>query len=59
MLDAHQQNREDADLQLIEAMRPRVVSGEPNTERKSTFQVGGSSLLPGMAGCEMSGASYV
>ncbi|KAF5840175.1 hypothetical protein DUNSADRAFT_17522, partial [Dunaliella salina] len=32
------QSRDDADLELMEAMRPRIVSGEPNTERKSTFQ---------------------
>mmetsp|Transcript_26004 Transcript_26004/g.70456 ORF Transcript_26004/g.70456 Transcript_26004/m.70456 type:complete len:327 (+) Transcript_26004:117-1097(+) len=32
------QSRQDADLELMEAMRPHIVSGEPNTERKSTFQ---------------------
>eukprot|EP00983_Pelagomonas_calceolata_P057552 1145113-Pelagomonas_calceolata.AAC.1 len=32
-------SRQDADLELMEAMRPHIVSGEPNTERKSTFQV--------------------
>lgn len=30
---------DDADLKLMEQMRPKIISGEPFTERKSTFQV--------------------
>lgn len=35
----------DADLAVIEEMRDKIISGEPFTERKSTFQVRRSHIM--------------
>jgi hypothetical protein len=35
----------EADLAVMQQIRPLIISGEPYTERKSTFQVGRQLVL--------------